>query len=71
MDEAGAPVGEPTNVARELAARRNENDRRYWTAKFTLNVIDHDYLGVSGTWRDEERCGGDQSADWTFHLSAE
>lgn len=70
VDDAGAAVGAPQRVSRELSMHRSKTGRTYWRAKFTLDVTAHDYLAVSGTWRDEEGCGGEQSADWTFHLAA-
>jgi hypothetical protein len=69
IDSNRMPVGSSAKLRYRLH-HRGRGAHSSWVARFSMVVDGNAYLEVSGRWRDEEGCGGQQDADWLFHLAS-
>jgi hypothetical protein len=47
---------------------RDRDGHRVWVARLETSVRHRLFVNVTGHWRDEEGCGGSESASWDFKL---
>jgi hypothetical protein len=60
-------LADPKRLDLKLHAR-HRGDRRVWVAKLNATVPHRLFIDLHARWRDQEGCGGRESASWDFSL---
>ena len=69
LDADGLPSGEGQRLRASLKRVVQDGQTVAWDAIFFVNGSDRDYyLITEGHWQDQQGCGGDQWAHWSFHV---